>query len=140
MGHEDVEMETPGMTPRVRPFGLAILAIGAVIVAAFALAGAVGWWTTSNGIFYLPRLHGAERLVALALLALGALELALAYGLWTLRSWAWALGIGLEIAALVLAVLQLGRGIPGSHLITLVLAVLTLWYLSRPRVRAALDA
>ena len=36
-------METPGMTPRVRPFGLAI---GAVIVAAFALAGAVGWWTT----------------------------------------------------------------------------------------------
>ena len=40
----------------------------------------------------------------------------------------------------MLAVLQLGRGIPGSHLLMLVLAVLTLGYLSRPRVRAALDA
>jgi uncharacterized membrane protein (DUF2068 family) len=126
------------MTPRVRPFGLAILAIGALIVGAFALAGAVGWWTASNGNIFPPHLHGAAGLLALALLALGALELALAYGLWTLRSWAWALGVGLEIAALVLAVLQLGRGIPGSHLLTLALAVLTLWYLARPRVRAAL--
>ena len=133
-------MDTPGMTPRVRPLGLAILATGALIVGVFALAGAVGWWTASNGMIFLPRLHGAERIVALALLALGALELALAYGLWTLRSWAWALGVGLEIAALVLAVLQLGRGIPGSHLLTLVLAGLTPWYLARPRVRAALSA
>jgi len=133
------------MTPRVRPFGLSILAVGAVIVGALALLGAAGWWAASDGVLFLPRLHGVERLVALALLALGALalgalELALAYGLWNLRSWAWPLGIGLETAALVLSVLQLGRGIPGSHLLTLVLAVLTLWYLSRPRVRAALGA
>lgn len=133
-------MDTPEMTTRVRPFGLSILAVGAVIVGVLALLGAAGWWATSDGIAFLPRLHGVERLVALALLALGALELALAYGLWNLRPWAWALGIGLETTALVLALLQLGRGIPGSHLLTLVLAVLTLWYLSRPRVRAALGA
>ena len=133
-------MDTPGMTTQVRPFGLSILAVGAVIVGVLALLGAAGWWAASDGIVFLPRLHGVERLVALALLALGALELALAYGLWNLRPWAWALGIGLETAALVLALLQLGRGIPGSHLLTLVLAVLTLWCLSRPRVRAALGA
>ncbi|MDR3545094.1 MAG: DUF2127 domain-containing protein [Candidatus Limnocylindrales bacterium] len=133
-------MDTPGTTTRIRPFGLALLAVGAVIVGALALLGAAGWWAASDGIYFLPRLHGVERLVALALLALGALEIALSYGLWNLRPWAWALGIGLETAALVLALLQLGRGIPGSHLLTLVLAVLTLWYLSRPRVRAALGA
>jgi uncharacterized membrane protein (DUF2068 family) len=133
-------METPEMTTRVRPFGLAILAVGAVIVGVLALLGAAGWWPASGGVSFLPRIHGVERLDALALLALGALEIALAYGLWNLRSWAWALGIELETAALVLALLQLGRAIPGSHLLTLVLAVLTLWYLSRPRVRAVLGA
>ncbi len=128
------------MTPRDRLPGLTILAIGAVLVGAFALLGAAGWWAASDGVVFLPRLHGVERVVALALLALGSLELTLAYGLWNLRPWAWALGVGLETAALVLAVLQLGRGIPGSHLLTLVLAATTLWYLSRPRVRAALGA
>jgi len=131
-------MDAPGSTTRVRPFGLTILAIGAVLVGALALLGAAGWWAASDGVFFLPRLHGVERIVALALLALGALEMALAYGLWTLRPWAWALGVGLEAAALVLAVLQLGHGVPGSHLLTLVLAAVTLWYLSRARVRAAL--
>jgi hypothetical protein len=133
-------MDAPEITARDRPFGLSVLAIGAVLVGALALLGAAGWWAASDGVFFLPRLHGVERVVALALLALGSLELALAYGLWNLRAWAWTLGVGLETAALVLALLQLGRGIPGSHLLTMVLAVVTLWYLSRPRVRAALGA
>jgi hypothetical protein len=133
-------MDAPENTPRDRPFGLTILAIAAVLVGAVALLGAAGWWAASDGVLFLPRLHGVERVVALALITLGALEMALAYGLWNLRSWSWALGVGLEAAALVLAVLQLGRGIPGSHLLTLVLAAVTLWYLSRPRVRTTLGA
>jgi hypothetical protein len=133
-------MDAPKGTTQFRPFGLTILVIGAVIVGALALLGAAGWWAASDGVFFLPRLHGVERVVALALLALGSLELALAYGLWNLRPWSWALGVGLETAALVLSVLQLGRGIPGSYLLTLVLAAITLWYLSQPRVRAALGA
>ena len=133
-------MDAPESTPRDRPFGLAILASVAVLVGALALLGAAGWWAASDGVLFLPRLHGVERVVALALITLGALEIALAYGLWNLRPWAWALGVGLETAALVLTLLQLGRGIPGSHLLTLVLAAVTLWYLSRPRVRTALGA
>ena len=68
------------------------------------------------------------------------LELILAYGLLALRSWAWPLGVTVEIVALALGLLQLGHGILGSHLLTIVLAVITLWYLFTPRVRAALGA
>lgn len=128
------------MTMRERPVGLSIIAIAAVVVGALALLGALGWWAASDGILVLPRLHGFERLVALVLVGVGVLELFLAYGLWALRRWAWALGIGLESVTLVLALLQLGRGVPGSHLLTLALAIATLWYLSRPHVRAALGA
>jgi len=125
---------------RSRPAGLSILAIAALLVGALALVGAVGWWAASDGVLFLPRLHGLERLIALILLCVGVLEIGLAYGLWNLRSWAWPLGGALEIVALVLALMQVCHGFLGSHVLTGVLAVITLWYLFTPRVRAALEA
>lgn len=118
-----------------RPLGLTLLAIGAAVIGVLALVAAAGWWAASDGLALLPRLHGVERVVALTLLATGCLELALAYGVWTLQTWAWPLGVALEIVALVLAILQLGRGIPLSHVTTIVVALVTLWYLATNRVR-----
>lgn len=123
-----------------RPIGLSIFAIAAALVGLLALIGALGWWSASETLVFLPRLHGIERLMALVLLVVGVLELILAYGLLALRSWAWPLGVTVEIVALALGLLQLGHGILGSHLLTIVLAVITLWYLFTPRVRAALGA
>ena len=120
-----------------RPTGLALLAVAAAVLGALALLAAGAWWNASEGLALLPRVHGGERLVALVLLAAGLLELVLAYGVWTLRPWAWTLGVVLEILVIVLAVLQLGRLEPVRHIITITIGVITLWYLTRPRVRAA---
>ena len=120
-----------------RPTGVAVLAVAAVALGVLALLAAGAWWNASEGLALLPRVHGGERLVALVLLAAGLLELVLAYGVWTLRPWAWTLGVVLEILVIVLAVLQLGRLEPVRHIITITIGVITLWYLTRPRVRAA---
>jgi len=125
---------------QARPFWISLLAMAAAVIGALALIGAVGWLAASDTLVLLPRLHGAERFVAVVMLAIGVLEVALAWGLWRLRAWAWTLGVGLEVAAILLAVLQLGRGVPGSHVATIVLATIVLWYLSRPHVRSALNA
>jgi uncharacterized membrane protein (DUF2068 family) len=120
-----------------RPTGVTVLAVAAVALGVLALLAAGAWWNASEGLALLPRVHGGERFVALVLLAAGLCELVLAYGVWTLRPWAWTLGIVLEIIVIVLAVLQLGRLEPVRHIITITIGVITLWYLTRPRVRAA---
>ena len=88
----------------------------------------------------LPRLAALARFLAGVAVLVAVLDLVFAYGSWTLKSWAWPLGVGLELVALVLAVLRLGRGVPGSHLAVMVLAIGILWYLYRPEVRVAFRA
>jgi hypothetical protein len=121
-----------------RPTGLTIMAIAAAVVGALALLGAGAWWNASEQIAWLPGLHGAERLLALGLLVVGLLELVLAYGAWNLRPWTWTFGIVVQVILIVLAVLQLGRFDTSRHVITIIIAGITLWYLMTPRARAAL--
>ena len=92
-----------------RPTGVAVLAVAAAVLGVLAILAAGAWWNASEGIAWLPRIHGSEKLVALVLLAVGLCELVLAYGAWTLRPWAWTFGVVLQIAVIVLAALQLGR-------------------------------
>jgi hypothetical protein len=120
-----------------RPAGIAILAVVAAVLGVLALLAAGAWWNASEGLVWLPRIHGGEKLIALVLLAAGVSELVFAYGAWALRAWAWTLGVVLEIVVIVLALLQLGRLEPVRHIITIVIAGVVLWYLSTPRVRAA---
>ena len=122
---------------RNRPAGIAILAVVAAVLGVLALLGAGAWWNASEGLAWLPRIHGGEKLIALVLLATGLSELVFAYGAWALRPWAWTLGVVLEIVVIVLALLQLGRLEPVRHIVTIVIAAVVLWYLSTPRVRAA---
>jgi uncharacterized membrane protein (DUF2068 family) len=119
-----------------RPFGVAVLAIAAAVLGAFALIGAGAWWNASEALVWLPSVH-AERFIAIVILVVGVAEVVFAYGAWRLRAWAWTLGVVLEVVALVLAVLQLGRSDFGRHILTIVLACVVLAYLATPRVRAA---
>jgi uncharacterized membrane protein (DUF2068 family) len=119
-----------------RPFGVAVLAIAAAVLGALAIIGAGGWWNASEALVWLPSIH-AERFIALVLLVVGVTEVVFAYGAWRLRAWAWTLGAVLEVIALVLALLQLGRSDFGRHIVTIVLACIVLSYLATPRVRAA---
>jgi hypothetical protein len=120
-----------------RPTGVAVLAIAAAVLGVLALIAAGAWWNASEGIAWLPRLHGGERLIALVLVAVGVLELALAYGAWTLRPWAWTLGVVLEIVVIVLAVIGLRQFEPARHILTIVIAAVALWYLLTPAARKA---
>jgi hypothetical protein len=119
-----------------RPTGVAVLAVAAAVLGVLAILGAGAWWNASEGLAWLPRIHGGERLIALVLLGVGLSELVLAYGAWMLRPWAWTVGVVLEVIVIVLAVLQLGRLEFLRHIITIVIAGATLWYLATPRVRA----
>jgi uncharacterized membrane protein (DUF2068 family) len=124
---------------RERPIGVTILAVLA------ALGGAVAIWyavellggADEASVLLLPRLAGLARLLALLALVVGALEFVFAFGAFNMRTWAWSLGVSLEIVFLAMAVLRLGRGVPGSHLVAIVLTIVTLWYLFRPEVRRA---
>ena len=120
-----------------RPTGVAVLAVAAAVLGVLAILAAGAWWNASEGVAWLPRVHGGEKLIALVLLAVGLCEIVLAYGAWMLRPWAWTLGVALQIAVIVLAVLQLGRLEFVRHVVTIAIAGLTLWYLTTPRVRAA---
>jgi hypothetical protein len=120
-----------------RPTGIAILAVAAAVLGVLAILAAGAWWNASEGLAWLPRIHGGERLIALVLLAAGIAELVLAYGAWSLRPWAWMFGVVLEAVVIVLAVLQLGRLEFVRHVVTIVIAGVALWYLSTPRVRNA---
>ena len=119
-----------------RPTGVAVLAVVAAVLGVLAILGAGAWWNASEGLAWLPRIHGGERLIALVLLGVGLSELVLAYGAGMLRPWAWTVGVVLEVIVIVLAVLQLGRLEFLRHIITIVIAGATLWYLATPRVRA----
>ncbi len=120
-----------------RPVGITILAIAAAVLGVLAILAAGAWWNASEGLAWLPRIHGGERLIALVLLLVGLAELAFAYGAWTLRPWAWTFGVVLEVIVIVLAVLQLDRLEFVRHIVTIVIAAVALWYLTTPRVRAA---
>ena len=119
-----------------RPTGVAVLAVAAAVLGLLSILGAGAWWNASEGLVWLPRIHGGERLIALVLLAVGICELVLAYGTWTLHPWAWTLGVVLEVIVIVLAVLQLGRLEFVRHVLTIVIAGVSLRYLLTPRVRA----
>ena len=120
-----------------RPAGIAVLAVVAALLGVLALLAEGAWWNASEGLAWLPRIHGGEKLIALVLLAAGLSELVFAYGAWALRPWAWTLGVVLEIVVIGLALLQLGRLEPVRHIVTIVIAGVVLWYLATPRVRAA---
>jgi uncharacterized membrane protein (DUF2068 family) len=120
-----------------RPTGVAVMAIVAAVVGVIALLGAAAWWNTSEHIYWLPSLSGGARLMALGLLAIGLLELVLAYGAWMLRPWAWTFGVVAQVILIVVALGQFGRSDIARHIITIVIAGITLWYLSTPRAKAA---
>lgn len=122
-----------------RPLGITIFAILAGVGGVFGLIGGaallgIGSLATAAGF-----LVGAVAVVfGLLILAVAILEIGLAYGLWTMKPWAWSLGIGLEAVAVVLELIRFagGRSTASSFIVTLVIAGAIIWYLTQPHVRA----
>jgi uncharacterized membrane protein (DUF2068 family) len=119
--------------------GVTLLAGLAVLDGAFdALSG---WTLVRSGneiAAHTVFSGGMVTLVGMVLLVIAVLLLALGYGLWMMRPWAWTLGVGLESANILLALARFagGRETIAGALLTLMIAGTILYYLLQPPVRA----
>jgi uncharacterized membrane protein (DUF2068 family) len=82
---------------------------------------------------------GLALVLVLVTLAFGLLYLVFAYGLWTLQSWAWTLGVGLMVASILVTILNVTQGLqyPIGALISAAISAAVLAYLFTPQVKAA---
>ena len=122
---------------RVRPAGVAILAVLEICLGLFSLAGgalavAGAGLSGFTGLVFLTGL-----LVALGFLLaiLGILFLAVGWGTWSGQGWAWTIGVALSIIGIITGLISLAAGTAGS-IVGLILQVLILYYLTRPHVKA----
>lgn len=115
-----------------RPTGITILAILA------GLAGALGLLAGFALLFAGTVLFGGlGALLGIAVLAYAALFVSFAYGAWTLKPWAWPLGVAVTVYGIILQVITIvGGGNIVSSGIGIVLDGVILYYLNQPHIKA----
>lgn len=124
-----------------RPMGITILAvlsaIGGVLglLGSLAIIGIGGLAAASTGS---AAFFGLGAIWGLLILALAIASLVFAYGAWTLKPWAWSLGVALQVISLVLAALTVvSGGDISSQIIGVVISAIILYYLFQPNIKAA---
>ncbi|MGH2495939.1 MAG: hypothetical protein ACRDIV_14695 [Ktedonobacteraceae bacterium] len=112
-------------TRRARPLGITIISIIMAIEGIFDIIGGI-------------MIMGSYGTLGILTLIIGVLFLILAWGLWTLQTWAfWGTAI-LAILTIINGIFGIGRGVPATGIVSLILAVIVLIYLFADRnVRAA---
>jgi uncharacterized membrane protein (DUF2068 family) len=122
-----------------RPTGITVLAILAAIGGVFGILGGLALIGVGTVVASSTGLGGLAAILGLIALAYGILSLVLAYGFWTLQPWAWTLGVGLEVAGIVINVLQYinNSSALGGTIFSIAINAIVLWYLYQPNVKAA---
>jgi uncharacterized membrane protein (DUF2068 family) len=121
-----------------RPMGVTILAVLAAIGGVLGIfAGMVLVGLSSAAADLALPLSGLVAVLGLATLVISVLDLVLAWGLWTLKPWAWMLGIVLEVVGIVLNILEYRSATASSTIIGIVIAGIIIYYLYQPHVRRA---
>jgi hypothetical protein len=124
----------------MRPTGVTVLAIVAAIggvlgiLGSLALLGIGAVFSAVGGSF--------AAVFGLLLLALSVAELAIAYGFWTAKPWAWTWGITLQAAGVIIALVEfaLGYGSISNLVIDVVVAGIIIYYLNQPAIRSYFGA
>ena len=113
---------------RARPLGITIISI---------ILGIEGVLGIISGIVLLSA-GGALGTLGIITLILGVLHLVLAWGLWTLKTWAFWGTVILEVLVLIDAIFGLGQGQMATGIFSIIFAVVVLIYMFADRnVRAA---
>lgn len=134
----------PRATSAGRPTGVTILAVLSAIGGIFGIVGGIAL-VGFGGVAAGSGAGGAGGIVAilgLVALVLSIISLVLAYGFWTLKPWAWPLGVGVQIASLIITVIGilLSGDIVGGlvgNIVGIAIAAIILYYLFQPHVKAA---
>jgi hypothetical protein len=126
-----------------RPTGVTILAVIAIIYGVFsvllALLGLLGTALLASGVGSVKYSAGTLAYATISDAVLGILYLVFGFGAFRLKGWAWTAGV----VALVLDILRdigslvIQRSGTVVPIVTIVIALLLLWYLFRSNVRAA---
>ncbi len=131
-----------------RPMGITILAIlgiiggvlgilgGCGVVAGGALLGAAG---VQAGESNVGALGGLLSVYGILLLVISVAWIVFGIGAWTLKPWAWMLGLILVGASIVLSLLSIiaGWSTIGSQIISIVIDAVIVYYLMTPDVKRA---
>lgn len=124
-----------------RPTGITILAVLAIIGGLLGLCGSAALFGLSGLGAVAGDLSSGATGVLFGVIGLisSVLYLAFGFGAWSLRPWAWMLGVvgaGFSVLSNVLSLLT-GNATILSVLLSLVISGVILWYLFRPEIKAA---
>jgi hypothetical protein len=108
---------------------LALVGLGGLLGGLAAQAGAPAGAAAVLG--------GFTGIFGILILVLSVLELAFAYGAWTLKPWAWTLGVVVAGASIVLSLINVLGGDLASPIISLAINGIILYYLFTPEVKRA---
>jgi hypothetical protein len=127
------------MTVQTRPTGITILAVLSAVGGVLALLAGIALVTLTGVVASASGLGGFVAIAGLLLILTGILDLAFAYGAWTLQPWAWILGIASAILSIVSALLRVvdNNGSISSAILSIAISAAILYYLNTPAVKAA---
>ena len=129
-----------------RPVGVTILAILAIIYGVFslllALLGLLGSALLASGVGNVKYTAATLAYATITDAVIGILYLVFGIGALSLKRWAWITGIValvVDVVRQTVGVIMHGFSASSSvgFIITVVVAIVALWYLFRPNVRAA---
>jgi len=121
-----------------RPLGVTILAVLAAIGGVLGiLAGFALLALSSVTDAVIPGISGLFSLLAVVTIVVSVGDLVFAYGAWTLKPWAWMLGIVLEVVGVVVNILEFRTATASSTVVAIVIAGIIIYYLYQPHVRRA---
>lgn len=115
-----------------RPTGVMILAVLEIIGGVFAILGGIGM--LALGGFAAGYGYGAEGAffgaIGVIVLLIGLFSLAVGWGLWNLRKWAYQIAMILGIIGIIISILSL----PGGFIILVIYAII-IYYLIQPEIK-----
>ena len=131
-----------GPTP-ARPTGITIIAVVALIAGILQLFAGLGLIGLGGLVASVGVVGGGFVLIGgLALIALGLADLAIAYGFWGVKLWAWRLGVVLALVNVLWSLISqvlIGFDLTGL-LVSIIVAAVWIYYLNLPGIRAAFGA
>jgi hypothetical protein len=121
-----------------RPLGVTILAVLAAIGGVLGILGGLALFAISSAVsFAIPGIAGLSAVLGILVIVQSVILLAFAYGAWSLKTWAWTLGIAGAVLGIVLSVIQLGGVNAASLVVDIVIYAIIIYYLWQPSIQRA---